>query len=79
MSNFKTFRWYTPDKIPTNLKRPILCVTRNNKLCVFRYENERWTERCHFLKYMTFEKVVQHYGIKYWVYQDELLLNDSEI
>lgn len=45
MSNFKTFGWYTPDKIPTNLKRPILCVTRNNKLCVFRYENDKWVER----------------------------------
>jgi len=54
----------------------VLCITRNNKLCLFRYENERWTERCHFLKYMTFEKVVKHYGIKYWTYQDELLLND---
>ena len=75
MSNFKTFRWYTPDKIPTNLKRPILCVTRNNKLCVFRYENKQWAERCHFMKYRTKEKIVQHYGIKYWIYQDELLLD----
>ena len=76
MSNFKTFRWYTPDKIPSNLKRPILCVTRNNKLCVFRYENDKWVERWSWLRYGRFEKVVQHYGIKYWVYQDELLLND---
>jgi hypothetical protein len=75
MSNFKTFRWYTPDKIPTNLKRPILCVTRNNKLCVFRYENDKWVERWSWLRYKTFEKVAQHYGIKYWVYQDELLLD----
>lgn len=75
MSNFKTFGWYTPDKIPTNLKRPILCVTRNNKLCVFRYENDKWVERWSWLRYGTFEKVVQHYGIKYWVYQDELLLD----
>ena len=75
MSNFKTFRWYTPDKIPTNLKRPILCVTKNNKLCIFRYENDKWVERWSWFRYDTFEKVVQHYGIKYWVYQDELLLD----
>jgi len=76
MSTFVTFRWNSSNKIPTNLNRPILCVTRNDKLCVFRYENERWTERCHWLKYMSFENVVKHYGIKYWVYQDELLLNE---
>ena len=75
MNNFKTFKWNTADKLPTNLRRPILCVTRNNKLCVFRYENDKWIERWCWLRYGTFEKVVQHYGIKYWVYQDELLLD----
>ena len=78
--NAITFHWNTPDIVPKEKYEPILCVTRNNKLCIFSYDpyKEIWKERCHWLRYRSFESVVRHYGIKYWAYQ-RAVIYDKEI
>ena len=69
------FEWNSIDKIPDKKYEPIICITKNNKLCLFRFENDWWRERCHWLRYKTFESVVRHYGIKYWTYEKNIVID----
>ena len=67
------FEWNNADVIPDKSK-PIICITKNNKLCLFRFENNKWRERWSWIVYGSFEKVVSHYGIKYWTYQNNIII-----
>ena len=69
------FEWNTPDKIPDKKYEPIVCITRNNKLCLFRFERGYWRERFSWIVYGSFEKVVKHYGIKYWTYEKNIVID----
>ena len=72
--NKVTFEWNTVDNIPDKDK-PIICITGLGKLCLFRFESNKYRERCHWIIYSNFEKVVKHYHIKYWAYQDNLIID----
>ena len=68
------FKWNTIDKVPKLLNEPILCLTKNEKLCVFNNTEGMYKERNHFIKYSNFNRLAEKYKVKYWVYQKDLII-----
>ena len=71
-----TIHWNTVDNFPNDKNEPILCLTRNNTLCIFKYDSRKnlWNEKYNFIRYKTFEKLVAHYDIEYWAYQKSITI-----
>ena len=68
-----TFKWRSTSEIPTNKDLPILCMTENKKLIVFK--NTKCEYKCGGKPVVcsSFPGFVNDYKIKCWVYQYEII------
>ena len=68
-----TFTWRDTSEIPDDFDKPILTVSKNEKLQTFSN-----TKTCHktsdgYVHYSDFKRKVEKYGIVGWIYQEEII------
>lgn len=69
-----TFDWNDVLIIPEDIDLPVLYCTNSNKLGVFKdTKTYRWPEVDKL--FSDWPRLSKKYGIKYWVYQKELIKN----
>ena len=69
-----TIEWNTVDKIPDPVIEPIVCITRNNKVVVFKNTERRmWHQTGSWISYSNFTRLVDKYKVVYWAYQKDLI------
>lgn len=65
----KKFTWKSFEETPSDVHEPILYMTVNNKLGVFKN-----TEQGMHPESSSLDRLKEKYNVKYWVYQKELVL-----
>lgn len=73
------FIWNDAFDKPKDIKKPILGLTENNKLIVFKDTISRKVkhdESGHYtyVEYSNWDHLVNKYNIKYWTYQNNLIV-----
>jgi len=73
------FEWNDAFDEPKDIKKPILGLTENNKLIVFKDtigRKVKHDESGHYtyVEYSNWDHIVDKYNIKYWTYQSELIV-----
>ena len=73
-----TFRWNYATEAPTDFYKPVVYITKNNKIAVFK-DTVSWTggdAKDKTKHYSNWEWLREKYNIKYWVYQEDLLVDE---
>ena len=67
-----TFTWFNVTNEPIHIDKPIVCVTENDKLVVFKH-TKTWLNGDTKHPFSGFKRLVDKYNIKYWAYQENLI------
>ncbi len=74
------FIWNDAFDKPKDIKKPILGLTENNKLIVFKDTIGRKVDKRDglghytYIEYSDWDRLVDKYNIKYWTYQNNLIV-----
>ena len=72
MNNIISFVWFNVTNEPIHIDKPIVCVTENDKLVVFK-DTKTWLNGDTKHSFSGFKRLVEKYNIKYWAYQENLI------
>ena len=70
-----TFEWKSADIIPGDYESPVICLTNNGRMMALKDTMSRivdHTQKSGFRVCSGWNRLVEKYNIKYWVWQTEL-------